>query len=229
MKRTATRRGVLAACGVALAGCGSSTDAVTTVSIDSPVTNAPIPSNPDEYTYAMMGSGDAPVTVTYIGNWKCPYCADFSTGSLGTLVSDYVEPGSIDLRYRTLSYTSRGPFLGPDAPRAARAGLAVWHTDPDRYWTFHEHVMRSQPPESEQWATTDKLVRFAKEAGVDDSESIRTALEDGEYDQAVRKTTQAASDAGVRGTPAIVVGGQAVNALQTDQVRSLIDEAIETS
>ena len=122
------------------------------------VATAPIPDSPSEFRYATMGSADADVTVTYFGSWKCPYCAQFGTGMLSQLVMDYVEPGTIALEFRNLAYFGGDPFLGPDAPAAGQAGLAVWNTDPASYWAFHEYVFRNQPPESDQWATTERLV-----------------------------------------------------------------------
>ncbi len=46
------------------------------------VTTAPISETPGEFRYATMGSADVDATVTYFGSWKCPYCAQFSTGML---------------------------------------------------------------------------------------------------------------------------------------------------
>lgn len=230
-----TRRQFVAAAGssFALAGClgdGGSDDPAGTVTVpdapvpDGPVANAPVPDDaPEGYTYATMGSGDGP-TVRYYGNWKCPYCAQFSTGFLSDLVTDYVEPGDVDLEYRALSYFDGEPFLGADAPRAARAGLAVWNVDPGSYWTFHEYVMANQPPEAQAWATTDTLVAFAEAAGVEGVDAVREEIESGAYETAVTDTSDAASAAGVDSTPALVIDGEALNPLgDQERVRSLIE------
>lgn len=230
-----TRRQFVAAAGssFALTGClgdGGPNDPAGTVTVpdapvpDGPVANAPVPDDaPDGYTYATMGSGDGP-TVTYYGNWKCPYCAQFSTGFLSDVVTDYVEPGDVDLQYRALSYFDGEPFLGADAPRAARAGLAVWNADPGSYWTFHEYVMANQPPEARAWATTDTLVAFAEAAGVEGVDAVREEIESGAYEAAVMDTSDAASAAGVDSTPALVIDGEALNPLgNQERVRSLIE------
>jgi protein-disulfide isomerase len=223
-----TRRALLAAAGTAaaagLAGCtglggdgsdggsGDGSDGGSTPS--GPVATAPVPDDPSAHTYARMDAG-ASTAVTYVGNWKCPFCAEFSNGSdrvlsLGDIVSDYVAPGDIALEYRALCYTGDGePFLGPDAPRAGRAGLAVWNTDPGNYWRFHEHVMATQPPEGEQWATRSRLVEFAREAGVADPDAVGNAIDDGAYESEVRANTEFAAGAGVGGTPSLVVGDSA--------------------
>ena len=226
-----TRRRLLATSGViALTGCiGGENNESPNTAVDGPVANAPVPDDPASSTYARAGSADRP-TVTYYGNWKCPYCADFSTGFLGDIVTDYVEPGDISLRFRSLAYINGEPFLGPDAPRAAQAGLAVWNVDPETYWRYHEYVFANQPPERETWATTDKLVSFAEEAGVTETGQLRTKIQEQVYESPIRKTSQAAADAGVSGTPALVIDGEAVNPLSDEQrTRTLIEQLADES
>jgi len=228
--RRAFLAGIGAAAGAGLAGClGGGASDLPDETPTGPVSSAPLPDAPDEYTYATMGSETAPVEAVYFGNWKCPFCADFSTGFLGDVVTDYVEPGDVRLTFRALAYVGGDPFLGADAPRAARAGLAVWNVDPSAYWRFHEYVMVNQPPEGQEWATVDTLTEMAEKAGVDDPEAVGTALEDGEYESPVRATTERAATLGVEGTPALVVGDRGVNPLQTEETRSLLDSAVESA
>ena len=236
-RRLVTRRRILATSAtLALSGClgGENGDSSNTESgsspsteSDSPVANAPVPDDPTSSTYARAGSADRP-TVTYYGNWKCPYCADFSTGFLGDIVTDYVEPGDISLRFRSLAYIDGEPFLGPDSPRAAQAGLAIWNVDPGAYWQFHEYIFANQPPESERWATTDKLVSFAEEAGVSETGQLRTDIQDQAYESPIQKSSQAATDQGVSGTPALVIDGETVNPLSDEQrTRTLIKQLVD--
>ncbi|MFB6205224.1 MAG: DsbA family protein [Haloglomus sp.] len=241
-----TRRAFLAAGGTVaaagLAGClglgggdsnsgGGGGDGGGQTTPSRSVATAPVPDDPDADTYARTSAG-AEKTVTYVGNWKCPFCAEFSTGSdrvlsLGTIVEEYVAPGDLALTYRALCYTGDGePFLGPDAPRAGRAGLAVWNVDPGTYWRYHEHVMANQPPESRRWATKETLVEFAREAGVSDPQAVGQTIESGEYEQAVRANTAFAADHGVQGTPSIVVGDSAYSPFEPEALRSALDQFV---
>lgn len=224
-----TRRKLLATGVLTLSGCLGTSSGGKSVNNDNPVASASIPEVSSKYTYATMGDGTRP-TVTYYGNWKCPYCAEFSTGFLKDIVTDYVKPGKINLRYRALAYINGQPFLGPDAPRAARAGLAVWNVDPDTYWKYHEYVMANQPPEQKQWATVKKLVSFAKQAGVSQTETIRKKLATNAYESAIRATSEAATEVGVSGTPMLVIGGKTVNPLANKKkTRSLIEQFSDKS
>lgn len=231
-----TRRRLLATTGVTvLGGClgagrkggsdGTSTDETTSGGNANSVANAPIPKNPGEYDYAIAGKGDAGTPVRYYSNWKCPYCAQFSTGFLGEIMTDYVSPGKIDLELRTLAYVDGQPFLGPDAPRASEAELAVWNVDPQSFWGYYEYVFSHQPPEKKQWATTDKLLSFMKKADVKHRDKIRGQIAAMKYESLLHKTDSAAQQAGVNSTPMLVIDGEAVVALKKDAVRKRLDSA----
>jgi protein-disulfide isomerase len=229
--------GAVAGTSTALAGCtgifggGGARVSPSGDPLDSPTANAPLPDDVGDLTYAAMGS-DGP-EVVYFGSWKCPFCAEFAVGSdrvlsMSTIVTDYVESGDLQLTYRCLAYTGSGdPFLGPDAPRAARAGLAVWNRDPEAYWGYHEYVMANQPPESEQWATTDRLVGFAESANVSDTSAVRTDIEDGRFEDPVRANTSAFSDAGASGTPALVIDGTVYSPFDPQETRDALDALAE--
>ncbi|GKZ14277.1 thioredoxin domain-containing protein [Haladaptatus sp. T7] len=233
-----SRRRLLATTGVTvLGGClggnqdgasgGDSTDETTSATNgnSNPVASAPIPKNPGEHEYAIAGTGTADTTVRYFSNWKCPYCAQFSTGFLGEIVSEYVEPGEIDIELRTLGYFGDEPFLGPDAPRASEAGLAVWNVDPQSFWGYYEYVFSHQPSEKKQWATTDKLLSFMEKAGVKRRDEIKTQIESNEYESLLHQSDTAAQRAGVNSTPMLVIDGEAVVALKKDEVRKRLDSA----
>lgn len=233
--RLRTRRGLLGAMGTAVggavAGClgGGGPDLPETTPTG-PVASAPVPDSLDDHTYAAMGQDEAPVEVVYLGSWKCPFCADFSTGLLGDIVTDYVEPGDLRLRYRSLAYIDGEPFLGPDAPRAARAGLAVWNVDPSRYWRFHEYVMVNQPSEGKQWASAGTLTTMAERAGVGNPDAVRSAIENGDYQSTVERTSQRAASLGLRATPALVVGDSATNPVaDAERTRTLLDKAVASA
>jgi protein-disulfide isomerase len=179
-----------------------------------------------------MGAG-GPV-VTYYGNWKCPFCAEFSTGSdrvlsMGTLVEEYVEPGDLKMEYRSVAYLGDDTFLGPDAPRAARAGLSVWNRDPDTYWAYHEHVMANQPPESQEWATADRIVEFANAVEMSQPGGLRDDLDGGAYESEVRANTEPFLNAfgdERPGTPAVVVEGTPYSPFQPEPFQEALDSLV---
>jgi protein-disulfide isomerase len=238
MRRQTSRRAFLASAATAtglLAGCSSNTE-VTTPAPDDPVASAAIPDAPDEYQYATMGASDAPLTVDYYGNWKCPYCGQFSKNGLGRIVTEYVQPGDVKLRFRALTYLQNDDgewqvWLGEDAARASEVGLAVWNAQPEAYWPFHETVMGSQGNERTEWATFDALEAMATSAGVENWSEIEQAANTEQYRERLLETSRDASRAGISGTPTLDVDGQVVSAITRDgfnegAVFAVIDEKV---
>ncbi|MFC3477098.1 DsbA family protein [Halobacterium litoreum] len=168
----------------------------------------PIPNDPEAYQYATMGTGEASATATVYGNWKCPYTQAFVLTDFQAVVAQYVVPGDLDVEFRAVAHQNGDPFLGPDAPRAARAGLAVWERDPESYWEYFATAFENQPQERYEWATTPQLVEFGKVAGVDGLDDVALAVSGGEYAERVTATAEAAVDAGVTTVPRVVVDGE---------------------
>ncbi|MFC5970514.1 DsbA family protein [Halomarina salina] len=223
---TSTRRRFLLAGGAVaatgLTGCLSSGSADLPDDVpDTAVTNAPVPNSPGDYDYATMGSGDNP-TVVYFGDWKCPHCATFSTNVLPTIVSEFVEPGDLDLRFRAWN------IFQNDDVRAARAGLGVWNVDPATYWTFHEYVMANQAgPHSQEWATTDWLTTAAEKVGVSDVDAVRSQIENEQFGSLFSDSQNAARQFGLQGTPGLIVDGQRVRAMESEALPESTRNALE--
>ncbi|UPV76862.1 thioredoxin domain-containing protein (plasmid) [Halorussus limi] len=176
------------------------------VSIDPPtltVSESLVPATPGRYDYARLGRESADATATLFGNWKCPYTGEFVRQMLGDVIEEFVAPGDVALEFRALSYLGGEPFLGPDAPRAARAGLEVWRTAPERYWRYFASVFENQPPERYEWATADRLVRFAETANVRDTDAVAEALLTGAHREKVKATTGEARRRGVATVPRV--------------------------
>jgi len=225
------RRALLTGAGVTLAagvgyGLYTSLDDTSDTTASDAVVSAPLPETPDDFRYPVAGTADAALEVTYYGSWKCPHCATFSTGFLGELITDYVEPGDLRLQFRDLAYYEGDPFLGPDAPAAGHAGLAVWNGDPASYWAYHERVMASQPQPNERWATADRLVEFADAAGVSTPSTVGDAVQTEAFAAALDATDAAAQNAGVTGTPQLVVDGTVVSPFEQQRTRDLIESAL---
>lgn len=188
--------------------------------------DVPIPNNPGRHAYAMMGSGNGP-TATLFGNWKCPYTQDFVLKHLPKIIEEYVRPGDLSIRFRALSYVGGSPFLGSDAPRAARAGLGVWHRDPDAFWKYFGTAFLNQPPEQYEWATTKQLAQLATASDVDGASRIANAAADGANEERVKATTRAARRTGVSTVPRVVVNGEVTApTVEYKETKQALDAAV---
>lgn len=196
------------------------------VTIEAPAESfSSVPTPTEETTYATMGSDDV-ATATLFGNWKCPYTRDFVLEQLPEIVDEYVRPGDLRIKFRSLAYLGNEPFLGPDAPRAARAGLAIWESDPDAFWRYFMYVFENQPHERHAWAQPELLVRFAEAADVADPGGIRRAITGGEFSDPVEQTVEAAVEAGIGTVPRIEVDGEVTApTVNPERTRAQLDEA----
>jgi hypothetical protein len=91
--------------GAAFLGLAGAASANHTTS--GPISGAPVPNDPNQFTYATMGEGNNP-TATLYGNLKFPYTKDFVLNNLEDVIREFVEPGRLDIRYRALAYEPPG-------------------------------------------------------------------------------------------------------------------------
>ncbi|WP_049985863.1 DsbA family protein [Halobellus rufus] len=165
----------------------------------------PIPDGSTNPRYPTIGTAEE--TLTLYGNWKCPYTQEFVRGQLGVLIDDFVTTGDVSIELRNVAYLDGEPYLGSDAPRASEAGLAVWNVDPGSFWTYLSYVFANQPQERYEWASTDTLVRFAEQAGVERVDRIRQAIRDRTYTGDVQTSADRAEEIGISTVPRVVYDG----------------------
>lgn len=172
----------------------------------------------------MMGSADANVTVVVFEDFKCPYCKQFTTGAFQQLKQDYIQTGKVK------TYFINFPIpLGEDSYTAAVAGECVLEQDEEQFWNFKEAVFQNQGPESQNWATVDKLMEIARQStsGLD-YEQLRTCTEQEQTMPEVRNDRQAAQSHGVTGTPTVFVNGKQVsNPLNYQVLKARIDNELQ--
>jgi len=166
--------------------------------------SVPLPETPDAHRYAVMGDPDTSPTATVYGNWKCPYTASFVVDQLPVLVDRFTRPGDVAIEFRSLAYLDGDPFLGEDAPRASRAGLAVWNVAPESYWSYLGTVFANQPPERQTWAEVELLERLASEAGVDRVGAVSQLFTTDRFGPALQETVQRAKRRAIDTVPRVV-------------------------
>jgi protein-disulfide isomerase len=144
----------------------------------------------------VAGDPSAPVTVTEYLDLQCPVCARAASGTLPTLVNDYVRTGKVKLAARTLH------FLGPDSVRAAR--VAAGAERQGKLWPFLESFYARQGTENSGYVTDAFIGAVARASGVD----AKAALSQAGSSFATGRLARADADAsrlGIQGTPTLTV------------------------
>lgn len=157
----------------------------------------------DDYALA-LGSQDAPHTVTIYEDFLCPFCGELEAETRDDLAQAAAD-GRAYVEYRPFDLLSR---YGDYSARATNAFAAVLDVaGPEVAKDFHDLLFENQPSESGPFPSDDDLVDLAVEAGAEES-AVRSAIEDQAFEQWVRNASDAASQAGVNGTPTILLDGQ---------------------
>jgi protein-disulfide isomerase len=149
-----------------------------------------------------LGDGNAPATLVEIADLQCPFCAQYSTQVLPSIVEDYVRTGKITYELRTRS------FLGRDSVRAA--GAAAEAANQDLMYEFTDLFFRNQGPENSDYADDAFMRDIASQVEGLDVEKVVAAADDPLSFPGVRRNELFARRIGSTGTPDFYVrrGGQ---------------------
>jgi protein-disulfide isomerase len=172
-----------------------------------------------------LGDPEAPATLIEFADLQCPFCAQFATQALPTVIDEYVRDGRLKLQLRLLA------FLGPDSERGAEVAAAA--TLQDRLWPFSELFFENQGPENSGYATYRFLSGLARETPGLDVARVSEDIDSPPANRLVRQAARQAEELGVDGTPSffLVRGGEAprpleLSSLDADSFTLALDEAL---
>ena len=153
-----------------------------------------------------VGQADAPVSVTVFFDYMCPFCGRFEAAN-GAALDRMVTSGQARLDLRPMSFLDRQSDGARYSTRAANAVATVADGAPDRVWAFHQALFAAQPKEGTSGPSDRELADLARAAGV--PADVVARFDDGEFTGWVADVTQKAFDAGVTGTPTVLLDGHA--------------------
>lgn len=147
-----------------------------------------------------LGNPDAPVTLVEFADLQCPFCAQYSTQVLPSLVEDYVRTGRVNYELRIRA------FLGRDSVRAS--GAAAHAAEQDRLFQFADLFYRDQGPENSGYVD-DAFVRdlASRVEGLDPEAAVAAADDPLRY-PLVRRGEVLAQRFRSTGTPDFYVRGE---------------------
>ncbi len=175
----------------------------------------------------MLGNPNASVTVVEFGDYRCPFCSEFETSVFPRLKQNYIDTGQVKFYFVNYAFLDAN-FPGRSSQRAAVAGECVYDQEQEQFWDFHAAVYENQGPESQDWATTNRLMEIARDSteGLDYGE-LRSCIEDSETAGEVRSDRQLGQQIGVSGTPAVYVNGQKASNWQYSSLRTAIERELD--
>jgi len=150
-----------------------------------------------------LGKPTAPVTVYTYVDAQCPFCEQFETEAMPTLIERYVRTGKAKVELRPIA------FIGTDSERGRAALIAA--AEQDKMFNVAQLLFLNQGAENSGWLNDDLVERIA--ASIPGLDAPRL-LTDRDAPAVADKTSAFDTDAdtdGVTSTPTILVGksGQA--------------------
>ena len=152
-----------------------------------------------------LGDPDAPLTVVEYASVTCPGCAAFHASHFQAIKEQLIEPGLVRFVYRefptnpvNLSYA--GSILARCA--ATDAGAPAYFAVNDALFTRQRDWVYGANPGQE-------LEAIFAQVGLDRA-AMQDCLRRGELKAAIDGNVKAGSEAGVRGTPTLVVDGEII-------------------
>ena len=121
----------------------------------------------------------------------------------------YVKDGTLKLEWRDF------PYLGQESVNAAIAARAAQAQG--KFWEYHDLLYKNQSPTNSGGFSDEKLVGFAKKAGLD-VKKFEVDLKSGKYESIVQKDFKEGQNRGISATPTFIINGKTLAGLQPLEV-----------
>jgi protein-disulfide isomerase len=168
--------------------------------------------------FPVLGDPDAPVQVVEYGSFDCPHCMVFHDTVMPALI-ERAAAGDISFTYVPI-YGTGGV---PNGLGAAEAALCA--EQQGAFWPYHSALFFWQGQYGIEAFSADRLDAGAFNLGLDMavwSECHQNMA----VPKVLRSAAQSMRDAGVPGTPGLLVNGQLVNHSSVQAVNAAIDAAL---
>lgn len=150
----------------------------------------------------------ADVTVVEFFDYHCGYCKHM----LPVVKKIMEEDPKVRFVFKDL------PILSEDSMAAAKAAMAVWTINPDKYFDYHTALMKHKGRFDE-----NMLLDTAARLGMSKGE-VRAAMASEKVKDALRANRDIAMDMEIRGTPAFVIGDSFLpGAIDEDMMKQAIE------
>lgn len=110
----------------------------------------------------ILGNENAPVTLIEFGDYQCFYCNKFFHNTEESIVKNYIDSGKVKMIFK--DYT----IIGKDSVAAVNAAHCA--NEQNSFWKYHDILYNNWKGENTGWASSENLLKFASDAGLNSSE-----------------------------------------------------------
>jgi protein-disulfide isomerase len=141
----------------------------------------------------VLGRVDAPLTMIEITDLQCPFCREYANTAFISLKRDWIDTGHVRYLAKDLPLEIHGLAL-----MAARASRCAG--DQGAFWRMRSTLMANG-----NRLTSEYFESVAKSIALDEH-LFKSCLEGTSHDPEIRADIVEVSQAGIRGTPAFIIG-----------------------
>lgn len=146
----------------------------------------------------ILGDTNAKITLVEFGDYQCHFCNVFFHSTEGDILKNYVETGKIKMIFKDYN------IIGPDSVNASHGTHCA--NDQGMFWEYHDILYSNWTGENNGWASSENLLKFAQEIGLDIDEWSECMI-DGPHSQTIVASNEDARSLELTGTPAFFVIG----------------------
>ncbi|WP_203829079.1 DsbA family protein [Actinoplanes palleronii] len=153
-----------------------------------------------------VGQADAPVRLEVYLDYMCPYCGRFERADSGE-IDKLVAAGTVRLELHPLAFLDRMSDGSRYSTRAANAVVTVADRAPAQLSALSAALFANQPEEGKSGLTDARIAELAQQAGV--PQQVVDVFPDRIFEPWIARSTEAAFDSGITGTPTVRINGTA--------------------
>jgi protein-disulfide isomerase len=151
-----------------------------------------------------VGQAAAPATIDIYLDFQCPICKTYEEQT-GATIDELIATGQANVVYHPVAYLNR--FSSTQySTRSSQASACA--ADAGVFPAYLKLLFAEQPPENSAGLPDEQLVALGRQVGAGDA--FASCVEDERYAGWTRSVTDAASRAGVNGTPTVLVNGTVI-------------------
>lgn len=157
-----------------------------------------------------VGDPKADVTIVEFFDYHCGYCKQ--------VMPEIAQLLKEDKKLRVIF--KEFPILSEDSVTAARSALAVNRIAKDKYFAYHQELMKVNEKFEEK-----SLMEIAKKLGINTTK-LKAEMDKGDITATLDANRTLAGEIGIHGTPALIINGMLYpGALPYDDLKKLVDAA----
>ena len=148
-----------------------------------------------------LGAATAPVSLVYFGDLQCPFCGEFTRGTLPKIIQKYVRTGKLRIEYRNMeTATANSEVFRQQQIAALAAGRQ------NKAWNYLELFYNEQGKENSGYVNEAFLQRLAHQTPGLDVSKWQSERASNELANQIVTDAQTANNEGFTGTPSFLIG-----------------------